>query len=435
MNLKFWGRNKAPEKKESATAHTTTYLTGGGILEWGSSNPETLIKDGYERNTIVYKCVNSIARAAARVPLKLYTNREKEILKHPLLDLLDRPNPMTGKYEFTEAVISFLLITGDSFLERVMAGGAPRELWILPPFNMEVVPGRSFIPSQYIFTSETGSKHSFGVDFITKDSDILQLKFFNPRDYWRGLSPLVAAGLDLDTGNYAAMWLKSLLKKGAVPPGALIHKATDSNEMLTDEQFNRLKDQFAERFANIGDAGKPLLLEGNLEWVSFGVNPVDIGYGAIKKDSAISIAQAYDVPPQLIGITDASTFSNMQEAREYFYMNAVLNVLEQYVSELNNWLVPKFGENLYLAIDENKVPALEGVRQKKRESVLSLFNSGLIAINEAREELGYEAVEGGDEIMVAAGKLPLNFDNMPSDKEADDKLKDEKEEPDDDEQA
>lgn len=412
MKFKFWER----ERKDSATAsQRSSYIISSGAFEWGSSNPETLIKDGYERNTVVYKCVSAIARAASRVSIKLYNRGGKEITEHPLLDLLDRPNPMTSRHEFIEAALSFLLITGESFIERVLVSGQPRELWLLPPQHMEVTPGRSFMPAQYVFSTEGGGKHTFLVDFISKDSDVLQLKFFNPRNYWRGLSPLAAAGLELDTSNYASLWLKSLLKKGAVPPGALVHKPKDGNEVLTDEQFDRLKQEFAERFNNIGDAGKPLLLDGNLEWVPFAASPVDIGYSPIKEAAAISIAQVYDVPPQLIGITAASTFSNMQEAREYFYLNAVFNVVDQLISELNVWLVPKFGDNLYLTRDDESILALENLRQRKRESVLSLFNSNLISLNEARAALGYEAVEGGDQIMVSAGKLPIDFDQMPSD--------------------
>jgi phage portal protein BeeE len=105
----------------------------------------------------------------------------------------------------------------------------------------------------------------------------------------------------------------------------------------------------------------------------------------------------------------------MQEAREYFYLNAVFNVVDQLISELNVWLVPKFGDNLYLTRDDESILALENLRQRKRESVLSLFNSNLISLNEARAVLGYEAVEGGDQIMVSAGKLPIDFDQMPSD--------------------
>lgn len=396
------------EVKESATAQVG--VVNMPAMTFGKKKPEDYAKEGYQKNAIVFKCVNAISTAAARVPFKLF-NGDREVETHPVLDLLQRPNPVTGQYEFFEALYSFLLITGDSFLERVSVGRGIREMYILPPQNIEVKPGRSQIPSEYIFVAGQ-SKVRFGVDPVSGQSDILQIKLFNPIDPWRGQSPLQAAGISVDTHNLAGQWLASLLNNNAVPSGALVYKPADNIDM-TEDQRRQLEKILDQKFSGSQNAGRPMVLGNGLEWVSFGATPKDMGAVQIKESEAVAIAQAYDVPAQLVGVAAASTFSNMQEAREWLYTNAVLNLVEQVRTELNHWLLPAFGPGLRLEVDKDSIDALESVRARRRQSVIEMVAAGLISVNEGRETLGFGPVSGGDQVLVPAGRLPLDFEAMP----------------------
>ena len=94
---------------------------------------------------------------------------------------------------------------------------------------------------------------------------ILQLALFNPVDDYYGLSPLEAAATAVDTHNAAATWNKALLDNAARPSGALVYAGPDGL-ILADQQFERLKKELELQYQGSANAGRPLLLEGGLDW-------------------------------------------------------------------------------------------------------------------------------------------------------------------------
>lgn len=93
----------------------------------------------------------------------------------------------------------------------------------------------------------------------------LQLKLFHPLVDHYGFPPLEAALMALDLHNAAGAWNKALLDNSARPSGALVYAPKDDGN-LTEEQFARLKEELEEGFTGVSDAGRPLLLEGGMDW-------------------------------------------------------------------------------------------------------------------------------------------------------------------------
>jgi phage portal protein BeeE len=81
-----------------------------------------------------------IAESAASVPLLLYKG-PVELAAHPFLDLLHRPNPAQAGRDIVENIISFLLVSGNSFVELATLDRTRRELVALRPDRMQVIPG------------------------------------------------------------------------------------------------------------------------------------------------------------------------------------------------------------------------------------------------------------------------------------------------------
>src|SRR5690606_32792280 len=93
---------------------------------------------------------------------------------------------------------------------------------------------------------------------------VLHLALFHPLDDHYGMSPLEAAQQSLDIHNAAAKWNKALLDNAARPSGALVYSASAGN--LTPAQFDRLREELKEGFAGAANAGRPMVLEGGLDW-------------------------------------------------------------------------------------------------------------------------------------------------------------------------
>jgi phage portal protein BeeE len=145
------------------------------------------------------------------------------IEKHPSLVLLSRPNPTQGFDGFIKEAFITYLITGEMAVLRYPEKATPVELWNASPLYIKVEPGSGGIPREYVY-EQNGVRKAFSVDRMSGQSQMFFFKMHNPLDYWRGQSPLVAAGLAADTHNAGMRWNYSLLKNSARPSGVIIFR-------------------------------------------------------------------------------------------------------------------------------------------------------------------------------------------------------------------
>lgn len=229
---------------------------------------------------------------------------------------------------------------------------------MLRPDRVQVVPGQGGIPKAYRYSIDSRA-FDIPVDTITGQSRVLHLKTFHPLDDWYGLSPVEAAAYSIDQHNQCGAWNQALLQNGARPSGALMVKSGEGhNGTLSETQYTRLKSQLDEQFSGAANAGRPLLLEGGLEWREMSLSPKDMDFIGIKHSSARDIALAFGVAPQLLGIPGDNTYANLKEARLALWEQTILPLLTSVTDALNNWLVPMFDRSLVLSLDQDAIPIL-----------------------------------------------------------------------------
>lgn len=387
-----WYKETFPE------SYYKTYVSSPGKPVWMQRDYNKFAEEAYVKNVIAYRCISLIARSAANVSWNLFDeteNNKVEIKKHPILDLLYEPNPCLSGADFFESIFSHKFISGNAYILAVRPdGGAPNELYILRPDRVSVIAGKGCIPVGYEYTVDKKVQY-FPVNPITGQSNILHLKNFNPLNDYYGLSPIEAAAYSIDQHNQASTWNQSLLQNGAKPSGALTVKVADdgSGGVLTDEQFKRIKQQVDEQYTGAMNAGRPLLLEGGMEWKEMSLSPKDMDFINSKHSSARDIALAFGVPPQLLGIPGDNTYSNLVEARLALWEQTILPLLDNVSSALNNWLTPHFGEHLTIAYNTDKISALA----PRRDMIWArIDNVDFMTINEKRQEIGLDPIEGGE---------------------------------------
>lgn len=401
-----------------------------GQPQFSPRNYESFSREGYQKNVIANRAISGIANAAKGIAWTLFSKRGSskvmEITDHPLLTLLNlRPNPMQGGASFTEAMVAYLNIAGNSFVEAVSPKtGPPTELWPLRPDRFNVIPGERGIPSEYVFRAGAGTVR-FPVDQIRGKSPILHMKFFNPLNDWWGQSPMEAASYSVDQHNESGIWNLALLQNKATPSGALVVETTDANPSgrLDDETFKKLKQEIDDRFTGSKNAGRPMLLEGGMDWKEMSISPKDMDWIKGKNISARDVALAFGYPPILLSIQGDTTYSNYKEARLALYEDTVLPTMDFIRDEFNNWLTPAFGDNLFIDYDRDSIPALA----IKRALIFERVNKAtFLTFNEKRAATDFEPVEGGDVILVNAGLIPLDIaigggeDDEPDDNPDDD---------------
>lgn len=365
--MKFWpdflrakagaGRTRAPETKASRSAALLA-LASGGHPAWTPRDYAALAREGFQSNAIVYRVVRMIAEAAASVPW-LYFDGRSERPDHPLALLLRDPNPLDSGVDFLEQLYGFLLVSGNCYAEAVRVDGAARELYALRPDRMTVVPGRKGWPEAYEYTIENRKLRYAASD---DNRPILHVRLFHPLNDYYGFSPMEAAANAIDVHNAAMGWNKALLDNGARPSGALVFNGPPG-VALTGEQFERLKSELEESFQGAANAGRPLLLEGGLDWKSLAVSPRDMDFIEAKAAAARDIALAFGVPPLLIGLPGDNTYSNYSEANRAFWRQCVLPLAQRMAAHMARWLGPDFGTPPTIEMDLDSVAALSDERE------------------------------------------------------------------------
>jgi len=377
---------RAPEQKASRAASLVA-LQSAGRARWTPRDYAALAREGYMKNAIVHRAVRLVAENVAAVTWLLFEG-EAERDTHPLLDLLSKPNPRQDGAAFVESVTAHLLLAGNAYIEHVALDGAVRELYALRPDRMKVVPGADGWPEAYEYSV---AGRSLRFDQTAPPPPILHLSQFHPLDDHYGLSALEAAAIAVDTHNAAAAWNKALLDNAARPSGALVYAGPEA-WALTDNQVERLKGELEDHYQGAKNAGRPLLLEGGLDWKPMSLSPKDMDFLDAKHNAAREIALAFGVPPMLLGIPGDNTYANYQEANRALVRATVLPLAARLGAALAQWLSPAFGD-VRLAVDTDRIEALSTERSALWERVSA---APFLTVNEKRAAVGYAPVEGGD---------------------------------------
>jgi len=222
---------------------------------------------------------------------------------------------------------------------------------------------------------------------------VCHLKSFHPQDDHYGLSAMKAAAQAVDVHNSASRWSKALLDNAARPSGVIVYKGAEGQGSLSTDQYDRLVSEMESHHQGARNAGRPMLLEGGLDWKPMGFSPSDMEFQKTKEAAAREIALAFGVPPMLLGIPGDATYANYAEANRAFYRLTVLPLVARVTGALSDWLTGFAGEALELRPDLDQVPALSAERDAQWARVAS---ADFLSAAEKRALLGLPALEADD---------------------------------------
>jgi len=356
-------------------------MAGEGAAQWSGRSYAALSRTGFMKNPVAYRCIRMIAEAAAAVPWLAYEGRE-ELADHPAVALLKRPNGRQSGPDFFETLYGHLQLSGNAYVEPLLLGEDLRELHLLRPDRVSAVEGRDGWIIGYDYRAG-GFTRRLAAD--GEGAGLLHLKLFHPLDDHTGLSPLSAAGAALDLHNAAMAWNKALLDNSARPSGALVYQPKEGGNLSTD-QYERLKEELEAGYAGAVNAGRPLLLEGGLDWKAMALSPKDMDFVEARNGAARDIALGLGVPPMLIGIPGDNTYANYQEANRAFFRLTVLPLVARTAASFSAWLGRVYGERLRLEPDLDSIAGLAA----EREALWARVGAAtFLSDDEKREAVGY----------------------------------------------
>lgn len=418
LGLRLGGsRRKASTVIEAALRGGYGY--GPSQPAWMTDDVDSFVKHGYRENGVVYACVSLIARSAAGVPwlLKKRTADGEDAIEKPtdaplsvrrLYDMVTgSPNPQETFSALVERMVTWKMVAGECPVELVRRGddGPVIEMWAHDPRRMDVLVGDSAArPVRgYRFRAAAGASTfaASGRDATTLDpANVMHWRFFDPDNYWRGLSPVAAAARSVARHNAYGSWNTALAQNMGKVVGVLSFEQDPG-----DEGEAALTRRWREQHAGPAGAGRPLIIGGLKEFIATGMNPVDADWTKGEEQSAILAAIVLGVAPELVGIAGQKTYSNMQEARKALYTETVLPLLDSLRDELNAYVAASYGPEWHLDYDTQDVEALQPDMKLLTEW---LGTAWWLTPNERREALKYSKSDDPtlDRIWAPVGLAP-----------------------------
>ncbi len=343
-----WMRENTKSVKSSFVA-----LAQLGAARWGQRDTRSLIRDGYLKNAIVYRCIRMVSDAAASVPFAVQNIEAARLLNAPM--------PEETGTNLLAKLYADLQLSGNAYVEalRLEADAPPRGLQSLRPDRMTAQLDR--YGHSIGWTYKVGTRERTIRRAPEGWSPVLHLKLFHPADDIYGLSPLAAARQALDLHNAGSDWAKALIDNSAKPSGALVYGKDGTR--LTDDQFDRLKQELEQAHAGPDNAGRPLLLEGGLDWKPMSLSPAEMDFREARNAAAREIALALGVPPQLLGVPGDNTYANYKEANLAFWRMTIIPLVQRTASAFGAWFSDMFDRDVSIGCDLDAVPALSAERE------------------------------------------------------------------------
>lgn len=345
----------------------------------------------------VYLCVKAIIEETANIKLTLYKRKSQsefdQLETHPVLDLLYKVNPVYTSYLLWEATQGYLELTGEAFWWLVGPKNNPKEIWLLRPDWMTIRDSKSKLIDAYEYGPNYGDK------IIIPQEEVVQFKDFNPKDAYRGWGTVKAGAKTIDTDNYAEDYNRNFFFNSAMPAGAL-----KTDQRLTAEQYERVRQDWNRLHQGVDKAGRIAILESGLDWQDIASSHKDMEYLEGRRYSRDEILALFRVPKSLVAITDDVNRANARESRAVFLENVITHKMRRLVSFLNEFLLPRYGDDSLFFDFESPVPNDQSEKLAYYSNGLSL---GWISRNEVRELEGRDAIEGGDDLLVPFSMTPI----------------------------
>ncbi len=372
------------------------------FLIWSRSRKTSVEKAMDTYNGWVYACVRAIAEEVAKQRFRLFQVQKdgthEEIFDHELLDLLEGVNPFQTGYDLKYMTSSHLELAGNSYwlLDGVKGDtDKPTAIYILNPRYTAPIPAK--LP-EFL----KGYKYSVnGETKVFATHEVLHFKYPDPNDQYQGIGTVQAIIDWILTDNFASDVNMNYFKNGARLGGLL-----SSENAITDAQMKVLRASFENLYKGAGNAYRVAVLPKGVKYDEASSNPKDMDFANLQDVMRDKILGGFRVPKTILGSSESETNRATAETSNYVFAARTLKPkLELMVQQLNEFLVPRYGENLYLDFSD---PVPEDRTQRMEEMKAAMGLQPIMSVNEAREEyFGLDGVDKGDSVMTDFSKIPL----------------------------
>jgi HK97 family phage portal protein len=352
--MKWFGKKAGHGSARPSLARGFGMVFGSG--EWPRSY-EAQVRDAYALNPVAQRAVRLVAESVGSAPIVCLEPEVARLIA-----------AQSGGQGLVETVASHLLLHGNAYVE-ILTGRSPDtrfpsleaneagivELFALRPDRVSIEADVRGWPGAYLYRVGEVTQR-------VETDRLVHVRTFHPTDDHYGLGCLGAAAGVVAIHNAATRWNKALLDNAARPSGALVYEPKDGSTFSV-EQFDRLKAELEASFQGVGNAGRPMLLDGGLKWQALSLTPADMDFVSLKAAAAREIALAFGVPPMLLGLPGDNTYANYREANRSLWRLTILPLAAKIFGALAQGLSP-WWPGVAVGVDVDRVPELSEDRER-----------------------------------------------------------------------
>jgi len=381
---------------------TKAFRYGQQALSWAEAPDRTDTSSflrAYSEIYSLFGIAHRIATAVGEVKWRLYKGSERsersQISDHPILTLLDYANEFQTGQEIMELTQLHLDLTGRAYWYLSYNKlGVPGEIWVLPPNRVKIVPSKDKFIAGYVY--------AYGTDRVPlATQEIVRFVMPDPLNPYGAVGYVQPAAVELDSEAYAGKWNRNFFFNSARADAAL-----EVEDTLTEDQYERLREQWQTRHGGLSRAHKIAILEGGIKYKQIQISQKDMDFAELRKQTRENLLFAFGMPLSVMGISENVNRANAEAGDYTFARWLVKPRLVRIRNKLNEQLVPAFKQAKGLELDFDEV--VPETIEQKRELAESGLKSGYMSINDARKLTGLDPLppEVGDNLLIPFNMKP-----------------------------
>lgn len=338
--------------------------------------------------------VQLISSTIASIPIHVRNYNSGQIVDHPINIAFE--SSLQSRFTIMKQILWDLYIHGNGvcYIQRA-ADGTPTELIYAPNGSYSIMYTEKPRKLYYLFPNITTKK--------VEPINVIHL-VLNSKDGVNGKGiPLFAKKL-LEIALATDTHAKNYFENGANIDGIL-----KSSKPLTSAQKLDIKQSW-QTVHGVGKSGGIAVIGNDMDYTAIGSSANDAQMIETRKFNAEEICRYLCIDPILLGISGASSYNSIEQAQLSFLSHCIYPLISMIEDEFNRKLLkPSERNRLYIDFDENHVMFAD--KSATANYYATLVKNGIMTINEARHNLGYTPMEGGDDLIIPFTDLSQNTVN------------------------
>jgi HK97 family phage portal protein len=272
------------------------------------------------------------------------SDQRQEVVQHQALNVLAKPAAMVAqgreltvysRFTLFEASQQYMELTGEWFwvVEYDPRASFPVGAWPVMPHRLEPVPDPDTYLKGWAYTPPDGSE-----PIPLYPHEVIQGKYPNPLDPYRGLGPVQSVLVDIDAARYSAEWNRNFFINSAEPGGVI-----QVDHTMDDDEWDDLTNRWRETHRGVARAHRVAVLEGGATWVPNQHSLRDMDFANLRGVSRDIIREAFGIHKIMLGNSDDVNRANAQTGEEVFANWSVAPRLDRWREVLNGQFLPLFG--------------------------------------------------------------------------------------------